>query len=300
MCKGAAKMKLKHLDYFLSLCKNKSFTKASEELGISQPYLSTHIRELEKELNVQLIIRNHGNNTLTAEGFVLKRRGETIFQEFENALSEINLLVHTGETATIRIGTNLADTDYLIANSLTIFQKRYPSVSLNYSYYSNLEEVLEHNEIDIALGILSDKNSSIKTDLIFSESYVVFTSTQNKLAKLDEVSVHQLKELPLINYSNQLFEKKIIDSWIESTHPELYTNRHYELPSTLSILNLVDQDFGVAFLPFSLADSLPLHLNVSSIEMINGPFRDISIGYSSDYTLSESHKYLLKQLQFIF
>lgn len=293
-------MKLKHLDYFLALCKNKSFTKTSEELGISQPCLSTHIRELELELHAQLITRDYGNNKLTPEGHVLKTRGEKIFQEFEMAVNQINLLVHTGETATIKIGTNLPDIDYLIAKLLTEFHKYYPSVSLEYSYYENLEEVLEHNDIDIAIGILSETNSKITSELIFSESYVVFTSTKNKFANLNELSAEDLSQIPLINYSNKIYEKKIIHSWIESNHPELKDNRYYELPSTISILNLVDQDFGVAFLPYSLVDSIPHHLNVVSVEMIEGPFRNISIGYSSSSPLSKTHEYLIEQLQYIF
>ncbi|EOL45969.1 LysR family transcriptional regulator [Enterococcus caccae] len=293
-------MKLKHLDYFLALCKNKSFTKTSEELDISQPYLSTHIRELEQELNAQLITRDYGNNTLTPEGLVLKKRGETIFQELDKAVTAIDLLVHTGETATIRIGTNLADTDYLIARSLTSFHRSYPSVSLDYGYYNDLEGMLENKEIDIAIGILSDENATITSELIFSESYVVFTSIKNKLADLSELSASHLQTLPLINYSNQIYEKKIIDSWIESNQPELKNNLIYELPSTISILNLVDQDFGVAFLPYSLADSLPTYLDITSVEIIDGPFRNISIGYSSNSQLSKTHEYLISQLQFIF
>ncbi|MEI5991981.1 hypothetical protein A5881_003520 [Enterococcus termitis] len=293
-------MKLKHLDYFLALCKNKSFTKTSEELGISQPYLSTHIRELEQELNAQLITRDYGNNTLTPEGAVLKRRGETIFKELETALEEINLLVHTGDTATIKIGTNLADTDYLIAKLLTNFHKLYPSVSLDYGYYPNLEDVLENKEIDIAIGILLENNALITSDLIFSESYVVYTSTKNPLADLNELKANQLLDIPLINYSKQIYEENIIRSWIESNHPELKENHSYELPSTISILNLVDQDFGIAFLPYSLVDSLPLYLNVSAIEIIDGPFRNISIGYDANCTLSNAHKALIDQLPFIF
>lgn len=293
-------MKLKHLDYFLALCENKSFTKTSEELGISQPYLSTHIRELELELHAQLITRDYGNNKLTPEGQVLKSRGEKIFQEFELAMKEINLLVHTGETATIKIGTNLPDIDYLIAKSLTEFHKHYPSVSLEYSYYQNLEKEIEKNEIDIAIGILSETNSKITSDLIFSESYVVFASSKNQVSNLSELLPDDLLQIPLINYTNKIYEKKIINSWIESTHPQLKNNRYYELPSTISILNLVDQDFGIAFLPYSLVDSIPHYLNIVSVEIIDGPFRNISIGYSSRSSLSKTHEYLIEQLQYIF
>ncbi|WP_086313502.1 hypothetical protein A5821_001009 [Enterococcus sp. 7F3_DIV0205] len=293
-------MKLKQLDYFLALCKNKSFTKTSEELGISQPYLSTHIRELEQELNAQLITRDYGNNTLTPEGLVLKKRGEKIFQEFEMAVTEINLLVHTGETATIKIGTNLADTDYLIAKMLTDFHQKYPLASIDYGYYDNLEIALENKEIDIAVGILSEENSKIASSLIFSESYVVFISKKNQLSYLNELSVEHLLQTPLINYSKQIYEKNIIKTWIEINHPELKDNQCYELPSTISILNLVDQDFGVAFLPYSLADSIPNYLSITSVEIIDGPFRNISIGYHSDLPLSKAHKDLIEQLQFIF
>ena len=83
-------MKLKHLNYFLSLCENKSFTDTSEKLGISQSYLSTHIRELEHELKAELLIRNHGDNHLTKEGFVVKKEAKLSLTNWNRLLMRLN------------------------------------------------------------------------------------------------------------------------------------------------------------------------------------------------------------------
>ena len=67
-------MELRLLRYFLTVAKEQSFTKAAEQLHITQPTLSRQMAALEDELGITLFLRNGKRISLTDEGILLKRR----------------------------------------------------------------------------------------------------------------------------------------------------------------------------------------------------------------------------------
>ena len=67
-------MELRLLRYFLTVAKEQSFTKAAEQLHITQPTLSRQMAAFEEELGVTLFIRSGKKISLTEEGILLKRR----------------------------------------------------------------------------------------------------------------------------------------------------------------------------------------------------------------------------------
>lgn len=67
-------MDFRILIYFLTIAKERSFTKAAEQLHITQPTLSRQIAALEEEIGVPLFVRSGRNITLTDAGILFKRR----------------------------------------------------------------------------------------------------------------------------------------------------------------------------------------------------------------------------------
>ena len=74
-------MELRVLNYFLAIAREQSIVHAAESLHLSQPTLSTQIKNLEEELGKQLLIRGTKGSrkvTLTEEGMILRKRAEEI------------------------------------------------------------------------------------------------------------------------------------------------------------------------------------------------------------------------------
>lgn len=82
-------MELRLLRYFLTVAKEQSFTKAAEQLHITQPTLSRHMAAFEEELGLLLFVRRGKNVTLTEEGILLKRRALEILDLEERTLEEL-------------------------------------------------------------------------------------------------------------------------------------------------------------------------------------------------------------------
>ena len=83
-------MELRVLRYFLTVAKEQSFTKAAEQLHITQPTLSRQLAALEEELGTVLFNRGGRNVTLTDEGILLKRRALEIIDLEESRLDAVS------------------------------------------------------------------------------------------------------------------------------------------------------------------------------------------------------------------
>lgn len=71
-------MDFRILRYFLAVAREQSFTKAAEQLHITQPTLSRQLPALEEELGVKLLVRSGRNITLTDQGIFFKRRAQEL------------------------------------------------------------------------------------------------------------------------------------------------------------------------------------------------------------------------------
>ena len=77
-------MKIDHLNSFRAIAKTGSFTRAAQELFVTQPTITNHIQALENELGCSLFIRSNQNTRLTAEGEELAQRVEELFLQLEH------------------------------------------------------------------------------------------------------------------------------------------------------------------------------------------------------------------------
>ena len=108
-------MELRVLQYFLAIAREQSIVHAAESLHLSQPTLSTQIKNLEDELGKKLFIRGGKGSrriTLTEEGMILRKRAEEILELVRKTESEISasddvligdIYIGAGETDGIRL-----------------------------------------------------------------------------------------------------------------------------------------------------------------------------------------------------
>lgn len=122
-------MELRLLRYFLTVAKEQSFTKAAEQLHITQPTLSRQMTALEDELGITLFLRTWKRTTLTDEGILLKRRALEILNLEEKTLKELKGKEDVVE-GTITIGCGEFAAVETLARICKTYKEKYPLIQI--------------------------------------------------------------------------------------------------------------------------------------------------------------------------
>ena len=149
---GIKNMELRLLRYFLTVAKEQSFTKAAEQLHITQPTLSRQMAALEDELGITLFLRNGKRTTLTDEGILLKRRALEILNLEEKTLKELKGNEDIVE-GTITIGCGEFAAVETLARICKTYKEKYPlvQISLHTATADTVYEMMKKGLVDIAL-----------------------------------------------------------------------------------------------------------------------------------------------------
>lgn len=145
-------MELRLLRYFLTVAKEQSFTKAAEQLYITQPTLSRQMAAFEEKLGVTLFIRSGKKVSLTDEGILLKRRALEILNLEERTIEELKGKEEVVE-GTISIGCGEFAAVEILAKICKTYKEKYPLVQivLHTATADAVYEMINKGLVDIAL-----------------------------------------------------------------------------------------------------------------------------------------------------
>ena len=138
------------LQTFLMVIKEKSFSKASAKLGISQPAVTQQIKFIEDYLDTKIVERKKNGILLTKEGEDLFRIAQRLEKAINN--SEKDLIKIINKEFTFVMGASYAIGNYILPNYLGEIKKRIDNeVFMNVDLSANIIDQLEDKKIDIAL-----------------------------------------------------------------------------------------------------------------------------------------------------
>ncbi|NSL89606.1 LysR family transcriptional regulator [Chitinophaga sp. Mgbs1] len=187
------------LKVFYTVAKRLSFTKAAEELYISQPAVTKHIHELEQQLGMALFERIGNRIKLTRAGQLVMHHAEIIFTDYRNLEYDINQLKHT-QGGLLAIGASTTIAQYLLPPLLAKFNQRYPDVktSLTNGNTEQIEQALF--EKSILLGIIegSSKNPLLKYVEFAKDEIVLVGNASHPYGKGEPLTPADLKTIPLL------------------------------------------------------------------------------------------------------
>lgn len=191
------------LKVFQSVAYNLSFTKASKELYISQPAITKHIQELEQEYKTQLFERMGNKISLTHAGELFLTHAESILNAYRQLDFEMNLL-NENYVGELRLGASTTIAQYVLPPLLAAFIKKFPNikVSLINGNTREIEHALTEHRIDLGMVEGSSRLVNLRYTPFIKDELVVITSTKRALAQYDEISLTELKQLPLVIREN--------------------------------------------------------------------------------------------------
>ena len=193
-------MDLRVLRYFLTVAKEQSFTRAAEQLNITQPTLSRQLAALEDELDTKLFDRGGHCITLTNEGLLLKRRALEIVDMEDKIISEFSGRNEIVE-GKITIGCGEFMAVETLAKICKSYKEKYPMVqfALHTGTADNIYEMMNKGLVDIGLFL-----EPVSTDgmdylrLQGCDHWVVTMKADDPLAEKEMIDKKDLLDLPLI------------------------------------------------------------------------------------------------------
>lgn len=215
-------MELRVLHYFLAIAREENFTRAAEQLHVTQPTLSRQIADLEKELGVKLFVRSNHHIVLTQDGMILKRRAQEIvsladktkrdFLRGEESLEGV-LSIGSGEFLSTRI----------LTDCIARFQEKHPLV--RFEIYSgnaeNIRERMERGLLDV--GLMSEPIDIRKYDFVMmpvKEQWGALVREDSPLANNEFLRPKDLVGLPLISTIGNFLESNVA-KWLGDKAPQV-------------------------------------------------------------------------------
>lgn len=207
-------MELKQLQSFCAVVEYRSFTKAAEKLYISQPTISTHIRQLEEELQTPLLIR-------TTKSLNITPRGMELYECADHMLNlQDNLKKHWSEedSGIIRIGTSTIPSTYVLPEVLPAFRRAYPEVQFNI-FQGDSQRVIDGllmGSYEVGLVGAQTREESLRFVPFLRDTMVLITPVAERYRKWREgYTVADIVSEPLLFRQQGSGSKKWIETYIE-------------------------------------------------------------------------------------
>ena len=187
------------LKVFYSVAKNLSFTKASQELFVSQPAVTKHVHELESMYYVRLFDRTNNKISLTEAGKVMMEHCERILTEYRKLEYDMHLLnnEYAGE---LRLGASTTIAQYILPPILAKFTAKYPQikVSLMDTNSRNVENALLEHSIDLGMVEGVFRTPNLKYEAFLCDELVPVVRKGVIPSDVDEISVDSFVKMPLV------------------------------------------------------------------------------------------------------
>ena len=193
-------MTLRQLESFLALAREGSFTLAAERLHLSQPTLTEHIQELEREIGKTLFARRYRQVVLTEAGRVLEpylSRVMTTLESATQAVAELDGLQH----GSVLLGASTTPGIYVLPRIIGRFRATYPGITLSLQIANTrtIEERIRAAHLDVGVvggHFLGAGEQCLTAGLV--DELVLIVPPDHAWAKRGVVGIKQLSEQSLL------------------------------------------------------------------------------------------------------
>ena len=244
-------MNLFQLEYFIVLAETLSYTKASQQLHITQPTLSKLVLNLEHSIGSQLFVRNKREVKLTPTGKVFYHEIKKTLHSYDSAVKKVKDM-ENGTTGVISIGLLGTALVHHFPKLIKRFHERYPTIKVNpmdYTY-NHIMETLISGQIDVAIlpDIEIDCPPHILKKTVFTDHMCVVLPESHKFSELKSVSLTMIKDEPFIHMDPKFSrsDHNLIDNIYAKEG--FSTNTVYEANSLLNMMLMVDCQIGISLL----------------------------------------------------
>ena len=225
-------MELRELKSFVIAARFRSISKAANQLGLGQPTVTTHIKKLEKELNMVLFDRVTRPIRLTLSG-------QTIFDLSQPLLDGLDSLAVRTSEAEERGPVTIASTPDIIPHTLLrvvkVFNSLYPNVYLRIQSATRTEVIgmVRTGEVDAGIIQHPDRGEDLHFEPLFLYERVLIAPKGHELLSAPMTSLDSIVQYPLILMARGTYTRHILEEQLQKK------GLHYEVIMELDSMDMI-------------------------------------------------------------
>jgi LysR family hydrogen peroxide-inducible transcriptional activator len=268
---------IKQLQYFVALTESQHFGRAAERCFVSQSAFSNAIKELEATLDAQLVDRTNRNVTITATGQQVAVQARLVLQDVES-LVESARGPKEPLTGDLRLGVIPTIAPFMLPDALPKLRKQYPDLRLllvedqTRRVYSRLMD----GELDVVLMALPWEMQRVEELPLFRDAFCLACHEDTKHVEPENYRFSRLDSdsILLLEDGHCLRDHALAACKIRNTQKV----SRFSASSLLTLIEMVDADLGVTFLPeMARGSSLLRNTKVRLYAMGEQSYREIGL-----------------------
>ncbi|MDY3025673.1 MAG: LysR family transcriptional regulator [Candidatus Faecivicinus sp.] len=226
-----------------------NYTRAAEKLSLTQPAVSQHIKQIERELGTVVFDRSGGKIRPTPEGKLVIQYAERVVSLYENlqrALEDKRKSIDR-----LRVGITHTSESNIVTEVLAQYAEQFENmkITIQTDTINNLYEMLKTYKIDIAIVEGAVADPSINSVMLDTDSLVLCVSNEHPLAKRSLVTIDELKKEKMILRLPSSGTRNLFAAHLESRNMSLEDfNVTLEVDNIATIKDLVRRNYGVSIL----------------------------------------------------
>jgi DNA-binding transcriptional LysR family regulator len=245
----------RRLKVFHTVARLLSFTKAAEELHMTQPAVTFQVRQLEEYFNTRLFDRTHNKVNLTPAGERVAEFAERIFDLYAEMESGVRDL--TGEiSGALTIGASTTIAEYMLPALLGEFKNQYPDINLRLkvSNSEGIVSMVEHNVIDLGVVESAVSNKNLIVEVCHEDQLVLVAAPDHELVKRGgKVNASDIVRYPFVSREEGSGTRDVVMQYLmEHKVSPGDMNFSLELGSPEAIKGAVEAGMGITILSRSI------------------------------------------------
>jgi LysR family hydrogen peroxide-inducible transcriptional activator len=285
---------IKQLRYFVALVEQKHFGRAAAQCFVSQSAFSIAIQELEAALGANLVDRTNRRVTITATGKEIAVLAKLCLQDL-TALVELARGQARPLHGPLQLGIIPTVAPFLLPRVLPALRKRFPELKLflHEDVTERLHDRLVEGSLDVVLLALPYELPGIETLELFADRFLLAARAGTTLVDPKNYRFSQLHagSVLLLREGHCLREHAIDACRIKNTSK---MNR-VSASSLLTLVEMVDADLGITFLPeMAVGSALLQNTNVKTYPLSDRSYRTIALAWRRGSSRAEEFKTLGK------
>ncbi len=247
---------LRQLKVFLAVADLGSFSRAGEDIGLTQPAVSRCIRELEQELGLKLVDRTTREVTLTEVGASLSATLARVLDELESALRDTHGLAEE-RRGRVRVASAPTISANLMPECISACATRFPDITLMLrdQVQTLATDSVRHGEVDFGVIVASEGADDLVGEPIMVEPFLVVCDRSHRFAGRTTVEWEALngEKLVLLDYASG--SRPLIDRAL-AAHGA-YCQVAQEVGHAITVFRMVEAGIGISIMPALALPAMP-------------------------------------------